>query len=604
MSMITRPDVSQINYLRRDLGGRLGDVAAPEDFGAVGDGVADDTAALTEALSGGGHIRARQGAVYRVTNRIPIVSDTVLDLTGAVIDSRAMSSQGNITTALRGSAEFLSRKSLSVSATAGEVTVSAQNTGLSNGDMVVIGSGQVFDSINTQTRVAEIAVVRSATLSTVTLQAPLAWGYSVADGAYIQPFRPVENVSIIGGEFRSPSVDGSHDIVVYGGYNIRVDGCRFVGGEDTNVAFVDCILSSVSNCSFHDSPETDSHAYGIIFSNATQDCIASGNRFYNRRHAFTTGNPSAFYSGDSVRRGITRRCKVVGNVVYRAAIYNGSSFGDALDSHGGCDEMEFLDNTVYGATFSGINFEGRGCIIRGNHIYGSGAYGIRCHNETDFAGDIVVEGNVIHSSVQAPIRVEEGYRGASVGYRTVRISDNTVSSGAGVDGIVADVSVPTSVRPLLTVSGNTVNAGGIGVSIGLARNATVSSNSVRGSTCILLNGSPNGVTVSGNSLDVTGASGRGIDTRAAVKCIISGNTIRMPSAGTGEAIILANDGESSAVNNVVSNNIGISLTVSSTGIVQPNTASNTLISGNNMVGFLTPISAGSGTGHVVDNNIT
>lgn len=79
---------SGIGAVVRSILNKLRDTVNARDFGAIGDGVANDTAALQKALSSGAkRIIARAGDVYRITQ--PLVLDTnnvELDFQGATIN--------------------------------------------------------------------------------------------------------------------------------------------------------------------------------------------------------------------------------------------------------------------------------------------------------------------------------------------------------------------------------------------------------------------------------------------------------------------------------------------------------------------------------------
>ena len=74
-----------VGYMGRTVAARLGDSVSPQDEGAVGDGVADDLAALDAVAASGQHVHGVTGSRYSVSAPWVIPSESSVDMRGAEI---------------------------------------------------------------------------------------------------------------------------------------------------------------------------------------------------------------------------------------------------------------------------------------------------------------------------------------------------------------------------------------------------------------------------------------------------------------------------------------------------------------------------------------
>lgn len=69
----------------RSLQGKAREWVSPEDFGAVGDGVADDSVAVQEAASASGFVRLSRGKTYRLESPVEVTSSLTIAGCGATV---------------------------------------------------------------------------------------------------------------------------------------------------------------------------------------------------------------------------------------------------------------------------------------------------------------------------------------------------------------------------------------------------------------------------------------------------------------------------------------------------------------------------------------
>ena len=420
--MVTKLDkagvVSSGSTNERALEDRFADSINVKDYGAVGDGVTDDTAAIQSALTGVSRRIFFPDGTYKATSTLTLEENSTIDFGNALLDF-STASDGDVMFTITGSAG--TEYALASNASMGELTVtvgSGVGSNFSIGDVVRIGSDTIYDPDNTDRMIGETAVVESISTDTLTIDVPLASSYTTASSAFVQKLTMVENIHIKNGRLKANTVALGHTgnagegnqkkaFSITIGRNIRIENVTIDEFDHTAIFLSSCLETTVSNCTIRDSMAY-SDGYGINSYNNTQNLLVLNNHFYNCRHAFTTGSGSN-------NHGFSRYITVQGNSVVVSNQLDSTSggtpytnnypgpgegwyypsSGDALDSHAGAEDIHFIDNVINGAGGHSIMLEcSRGSVV-GNKIYGSGDDAIRYRNETGVAGYMLIANNVI-----------------------------------------------------------------------------------------------------------------------------------------------------------------------------------------------------------------
>ena len=343
--------------------------------------------------------------------------------------------------------------------------------------------------------------------------------YTTADNALIQKITPVRNINISGLKIQGTLANNSHrGIVITNGINCTIDKIQSYDMDIIHVQLFDCTFCRVINSLFQES-NASATGYGTSFADATQDCSAENNIFTDVRHSLSTNNSIG---------GITRRILFSNNIVTDSALALGLTGGDAIDTHAGAEDILIIGNVVNASSGSGINAECRSATITNNIISFSQGNGITHQNYTDQTGWSNISGNTIRntlgnysiavvpnsasfSSCLITGNITDLHEGSGIRAipgdfqfvnlvvtgNSVRMTGNSTSSGIDIEAVLAG-----------TVSGNTVLAAAVGITIEDGQSVAITGNSVRlasdtGSTTgygVRLAGSCYGCVISGNSL--------------------------------------------------------------------------------------------------------
>ncbi|QOD05805.1 glycosyl hydrolase family 28-related protein [Pseudarthrobacter sp. BIM B-2242] len=426
-----------------------------KDFGAVGDGMADDTAACQEAIttSAGGVVRLTPGT-YKV-NQLTLPSNTTL-----IIDAGAVVLHTTKGAVFKASGIQDARRTvLTEASNRGSSEVTAPGHGLIAGDTFRLASEASFDAFSTDSKYGELCVAQAVSGDVISTAAPISGAsYAVSDTAYVQKITPVSNINILGPGtirgLRSPAL-GQYGIDVLMGKDVLISGLKIENVDRRHVYFSDCTNAWVEHCRLSWAIDS-TMGYGISVANASQDCGARFNDIDYVRHGFTTNNETAW-------PGIPRRILFSHNTVRSTSRALGGSMGggDAIDTHTAAEDIWIEHNAVLSSSGQGINFEARSGHIVGNKVSSAVSTGISVHNESDLPGRISVTGNEVCGSGGAGIQVRSGGRGTKARYEYINVSHNVVADTGGSGVVIGSASAIGGPERGVTAIGNTaIRSGG------------------------------------------------------------------------------------------------------------------------------------------------
>lgn len=413
------------------------------DYGAVGDGVADDTAALQAAALAGAVVapaaRPNGGAAtYRITSPVEVGSalvelDGTLDATGVpaatALSQRAALTSTGTTTALgsvTGSTPQWSR------------TIALANSGLAPGDLILIQSEErpVAGMTRTDRRKGELLVVSAATASQVSLVTGTYFAYnSTATVVRINPVRP----RIRGlGTIRCGGVGSGHNgIMIYGAIDARVSGITVTGGEDTGITLTLAyggVLRDIALVDSTGSATIGTTGYGVSVLRSVGVTIDTA-QFRNCRHGVAGGGvtPSLF-------------CRV----------HNSYSDAALLDVHEPGFEWRFDGNDVRGVNDGFLN-RGQNTVLDGNRVFDSTGWAFRTKTWDSVTKQ---DGTVMRDNLVSRSRYGIGFDGRATDSEPVSAKLHASSTGdvlRDVYGSSEAILVAHAVQPTIqaTVEGST-----------------------------------------------------------------------------------------------------------------------------------------------------
>lgn len=377
--------------VRAKLNRMLQSRVAPEQFGAVGDGVADDTAAWNAAIATGFPIRGTAGATYRTTATLDIAGACDIDLTGATIacdtgnDIIVATNTGNI-----------DMKTLAASYTPGalSITVNALATAPVPGSSIkIVAQGAVDPANRAQGSESDypmgewLSVGIGSTTTNIVLTQPVQWAYeadgtqayTTGNGARLIVLSP-EPLRIVNGTIKHVSGTAGGGIVVRGYIQPKID-VNITKCNDVGVGLHGCDGAVVRG-------NISADTYGVgDRATRNSDIDIRGSMIGDGRHVYTTiSNTYGTSLNTLIGVGRTQGARVRGWA-------QGGAIVEAWDTHHDADDITFDGVVTQGGAHGAIKARGRDVTFIAPRGTGGTGFGIVAMTEYDSGdGEVWVAG--------------------------------------------------------------------------------------------------------------------------------------------------------------------------------------------------------------------
>jgi hypothetical protein len=387
---------------------KLRESVSVRDFGAVGDGVTDDTVAIQAAVDSlaAGSVLNFPNGTYRIDSTVTVsTSDITLDFGGAIIDATNITGPytGNFPkAAFQINGALRTSTTLTASPAQYDTTITvADGTVVSAGDVVYISSsGELWytEGPNAITR-RFVTRVQNVSGNTVTLGIALPFSFDTASNTVtVQAYNTVKNIRVKGGSFYGGGYKealgngfgpGAFHVLYFDG--VHIEGAYIEGFQNTAIRFFGGANGNVSRCTIRGYTDnyndaivegTNSGFYGVYFNTMNQGSL-SDCTMYRNRHAQDASN------------------------AWQIVVSNVRCFGGhrpALGSHGGASEFVYT-GCVVRSSLGAIQWRGHHMTVVGCDFECSGSTVVGIYDSAGAAADIsrnyVFSGNRVSSKRHA-----------------------------------------------------------------------------------------------------------------------------------------------------------------------------------------------------------
>lgn len=428
-------------------------VSSVKDFGAVGDGVTDDSVAIQAGLdhlnSIGGGTLFFPGGLYVVGSqldghtKVSMISNelAVLDTTPgrstyyADLVDPFISYTGSVGSALTvSSAISFQDKTLTL----------ADTSSLTTGDLIEISeNGENGDWVDTSVAVhiAELNIIASVDSGTqVTLIEPVREEYGYTTSAVVKKVTPIEDVTIKGLKFiglgRDATATGDMCLGFYYGKNIRVQDCLFEGMDGRGILVVNCWNYLVDGNTLITDPQgaNTSVNYAIVPTSCSVHGRITNNYCENWRHGVITSHLSTGLDPDYM--GVNRDVLVSGNTIV-------NTWHAGIATHNDVEHIFITNNSLQGCD-SGINVRDRNVTVQDNQIVGSvhaiifnsrpQRVSVRGNRASHITGSFLTLSSIESGWDIEHIDISDNYSTDSVGGITLSHTGTTLQTGISIRG--------------------------------------------------------------------------------------------------------------------------------------------------------------------------
>jgi polygalacturonase len=442
----------------RYISDRFADFITVKDFGAVGDGVTDDSASIQASLNflnteGGGTLYFPSGT-YKCLSTLTGYSktkliggpDVVLDFSSVTQDFSGMNADKGLMV-FRGTASAEVVLAVDAEYKTNKLQVPDASV-FAEGDLIELSMNAEgsFPETGIASRSGQLNIVtgvytstNNIVLDTVVLE-PL--NYTVANGARIRKITPVENIVIEGitfkGSGRPPSttVYGQNGVRVFFGRNVTVKNCKFEEIDGRSVEVIGCHHFNIENNELYFDKLGDNNeiSYGIVFSSSQYGAIRN-NKVVNPRHGIVSSHLSSALTNKYY--GISRFVVIDSNFIT-------GNYGDiesdgwvrahaGISTHNDAEFLTITNNHVSGCRW-GINARTFNMVISNNILEFNAAAGVYLsglYRDLEISGNqIIGGGSSITGSTDATVIAEA--------HPNIRITDNAISRSGSVSFIASN----------------------------------------------------------------------------------------------------------------------------------------------------------------------